>query len=590
MSLIETQVIASIIETGDVASFLEAGLTTSLLAHKPERAKELAWILDHNSKFGKVPSPERFKNEFPGFVCPKRSNDNPAEIVADVKASSVDHKTRSIISEMVAMGQDRKTSAIDMFALLKKKVSEVEESVNPSRDLVVNSKEFVDEFMGDYKDRQLTNGVSGVPWPWPTANQHTLGVQPDDVVVTVARPGVGKALAHGEPVLTPTGYVPIESLSVGDLVIGIDGGAYPVTGVFPQGMRDIYRVTFSDGTHVDCDIDHLWEFIDGEGNTNVYRLGDIKPENLGEFFLPSLEWKLGDHFGDRALIGIKFQSHKEATCISVDAPRQLFLTRNCVPTHNTWFLVVLADYLWKSGFSILFVSNELTTLRLAQRQVAASLEIGYHDIRSGSRDVDEIQTKLEKHVLDSGKKNFIITANDDGMTAGGVSFVDSKIGKYKPDVVIIDGGYLLEDDMGGKDEYQRAGNVIRQLKAMNKRREVPVFITWQINRNGDGKNTAEEISTKHLGLSDKVGQDASYIIALSQTEDDRLRKQMKAHYIKTRESGKFSLDLCWDFEAMCFDEMVPDGFNLESEQDVSTVINASSDSQTDIEDTDWSKL
>lgn len=282
MSLIETQVIDAILRLG-VDPFLEAGLTSELLAHKPERAKELAWILDHNSKFGKTPSVGRFKANFPGFVCPKSSDDNPAEIVADLRVSSVDHKVRSIISEAVALGSGKATNPMELFTLLKRRVSEVDESVTPSRDLIVNSKEFVDEFMDDYRERQLTNGVSGVPWPWPSANEKTLGVQADDIVVFVARPGVGKALAHGEPVLTPTGYVPIESLKVGDLIIGIDGGAYPVTGVFPQGMRDIYRVTFSDGTHVDCDIDHLWEFIDGEGNTNVYRLGDIKPENLGEF-------------------------------------------------------------------------------------------------------------------------------------------------------------------------------------------------------------------------------------------------------------------------------------------------------------------
>lgn len=73
--------------------------------------------------------------------------------------------------------------------------------------------------------------------------------------------GCGKALAHGETVLLARGRCAIEQVGVGDMVAGTDGRFYPVTGVFPQGVRPIYRVTFTDLTHVDCDGDHLWTFI-----------------------------------------------------------------------------------------------------------------------------------------------------------------------------------------------------------------------------------------------------------------------------------------------------------------------------------------
>ena len=71
--------------------------------------------------------------------------------------------------------------------------------------------------------------------------------------------GKGKALAHGEPVRTPHGWTAIEDLQVGDLVAGTDGRFHAVLGVFPQGQRALYRVTFTEGTWVDCDADHLWE-------------------------------------------------------------------------------------------------------------------------------------------------------------------------------------------------------------------------------------------------------------------------------------------------------------------------------------------
>jgi phosphate starvation-inducible protein PhoH and related proteins len=68
----------------------------------------------------------------------------------------------------------------------------------------------------------------------------------------------GRASPLGTPVLTPDGFCPIGSLTVGDLVIGSDGEPTPVIGVYPQGEQDIYRLTTQDGASVLCSGDHLW--------------------------------------------------------------------------------------------------------------------------------------------------------------------------------------------------------------------------------------------------------------------------------------------------------------------------------------------
>ena len=57
----------------------------------------------------------------------------------------------------------------------------------------------------------------------------------------------GRAMPVGTPVLTPDGFQPIGTLTVGDLVIGSNGEPTPVIGVYPQGEKDIYRLTAQDG-------------------------------------------------------------------------------------------------------------------------------------------------------------------------------------------------------------------------------------------------------------------------------------------------------------------------------------------------------
>jgi hypothetical protein len=73
--------------------------------------------------------------------------------------------------------------------------------------------------------------------------------------------GTGKALVNGSFVQTPDGPRVVESLVPGDIVFGRDGKHVKVTGVFPQGQRKVFTVTFRDGASVTCDGEHRWTVL-----------------------------------------------------------------------------------------------------------------------------------------------------------------------------------------------------------------------------------------------------------------------------------------------------------------------------------------
>jgi phage terminase large subunit-like protein len=75
---------------------------------------------------------------------------------------------------------------------------------------------------------------------------------------SIAANRCGKALRNGTQVATPSGWRPIEGLSVGDDVIAGDGSITTVTGVYPQGRKPLYRMTFDQGETIDCCAEHLW--------------------------------------------------------------------------------------------------------------------------------------------------------------------------------------------------------------------------------------------------------------------------------------------------------------------------------------------
>jgi hypothetical protein len=71
--------------------------------------------------------------------------------------------------------------------------------------------------------------------------------------------GCGKALPLTAGILTPFGWKTMGDMRVGMPICGADGKTYAVSGVFPQGIKPLCRVAFTDGTSVDCSPDHLWK-------------------------------------------------------------------------------------------------------------------------------------------------------------------------------------------------------------------------------------------------------------------------------------------------------------------------------------------
>jgi len=70
--------------------------------------------------------------------------------------------------------------------------------------------------------------------------------------------GSGKAQPLHSLLLTENGYVQMGEIKIGDKVCGSDGNFHNVSGVFPQGMKDVVKVIFSDGSEVECCKEHLW--------------------------------------------------------------------------------------------------------------------------------------------------------------------------------------------------------------------------------------------------------------------------------------------------------------------------------------------
>jgi phosphate starvation-inducible PhoH-like protein len=68
----------------------------------------------------------------------------------------------------------------------------------------------------------------------------------------------GRAMPLNSKILTPDGWRRMGEIEVGDFAIGSDGRPTEVTGVFPQGEKEVYRLTMTDGASAVACAEHLW--------------------------------------------------------------------------------------------------------------------------------------------------------------------------------------------------------------------------------------------------------------------------------------------------------------------------------------------
>lgn len=157
--------------------------------------------------------------------------------------------------------------------------------------------------------------------PWPSLNRN-FKFRASELTLINGVNGHGKACPLSEPILLADGtWTTHGAIKIGDRVASVDGQSSVVTGIFPQGVRDVYRVTFEDGRYVDCADEHLWEvtsrgFTKGEkrrviNTLQLKRLSETKshkngvrvPEITGDFGVghEPLAWVIGALLGDGGL-------------------------------------------------------------------------------------------------------------------------------------------------------------------------------------------------------------------------------------------------------------------------------------------------
>lgn len=117
---------------------------------------------------------------------------------------------------------------------------------------------------------------------WPVFRGVSKAIQTDTrhEVMLAGPADCSKAQPLDAIVYTASGPRKMGDLSIGDRVVTPDGRQAEILGIYPQGEKDVYRVTFWDGDSAECTDDHLW-LVNWQSKTGSHKKKRIHVRNHG---------------------------------------------------------------------------------------------------------------------------------------------------------------------------------------------------------------------------------------------------------------------------------------------------------------------
>ena len=100
-------------------------------------------------------------------------------------------------------------------------------------------------------------GIKGELYPYQKIGVEFF-INANGRAILADEPGTGKEHSCNTLVATPSSWKKIDKLKIGNYVIGRNGNKTKVTGIYPQGIKDLYRFTLTDGSSCLCGLEHLW--------------------------------------------------------------------------------------------------------------------------------------------------------------------------------------------------------------------------------------------------------------------------------------------------------------------------------------------
>ena len=202
----------------------------------------------------------------------------------------------------------------------------------------------------------------------------------------------------------------------------------------------------------------------------------------------------------------------------------------------------------EDGFVPLYQSFEMSNMEQQRRHDSMRAHISHGRlIRGALTPLEEARYQKTLDHMD-GMHNFYLT---DSVTAATITGLSLKIEKLQPDIIFVDGVYLMIDEVTGEANTPMAlTNITRSMKRLAQKHKKPIVMTTQVLTQ---KMRRGQVTADAIGYSSSFYQDSDVIFAL-QRQDENDDSSRLLRIVASRNCGPAEVELLWDWEEGRFEE------------------------------------
>lgn len=194
---------------------------------------------------------------------------------------------------------------------------------------------------------------------------------------------------------------------------------------------------------------------------------------------------------------------------------------------KSWVAIYVAAHAYKVGMRVLFWSLEMEEIMVMRRVAAILTAVDYGKFKQAKLDpatrdrvFDAIAFMKEEEKMQSqnGHSSSFLACKPRG-AGSGISSLQAKIQEFRPDLVVVDGMYLMRDDRqkARTIDWKAVAHVSQDLKQTASLFQVPIIGVTQANRGADKDPRKADLA--ELAYADSLAQDCDLCIRVHKQKD-----------------------------------------------------------------------
>jgi len=245
-------------------------------------------------------------------------------------------------------------------------------------------------------------------------------------------------------------------------------------------------------------------------------------------------------------------------------PQQLITFVGEAKKGKSLMTLMMANAAHIHGKRPLFVSFEMSAEEQAARYDAIVAKVPYSNILRANLSDAEFERVRKTLLMRKNMHPFIITEDTSSVTT--VSSLAAKVKEYRPDILFVDGVYLMDDEQGEpKGSPQALTNITRGLKRLAQNEDIPIVGTTQVLSWKLGNKKSRRVTADSIGYTSSFAQDSDLVLAVESDPD--IENQGIIRVVLARSAPLGEIRINWDWANMDFTEVGEDEDGNDDDRD-----------------------